>query len=265
MTKDRVVTKTELPGVSLLRRGKVRDVFDLGDELMVVASDRISCFDVVLGCGIPEKGRVLTAISLFWFDYLRDVTENHFLSADVDKYPEELARHRDVLRDRSMLVKKAEPLPVECIVRGYLSGSGWKEYKAKQSVCGISLPAGLRESEKLPEVIFTPSTKADIGHDENIDEKATRALVGDDTFEEIRKRSIALYAKAADYAATKGVIIADTKFEFGRFGDRIILIDEVLTPDSSRFWPKEGYLPGRSQPSFDKQFMRDDPEVFACP
>jgi len=257
MTKDRVVTKTELPGVSLLRRGKVRDVFDLGDELMVVASDRISCFDVVLGCGIPEKGRVLTAISLFWFDYLRDVTENHFLSADVDKYPEELARHRDVLRDRSMLVKKAEPLPVECIVRGYLSGSGWKEYKAKQSVCGISLPAGLRESEKLPEVIFTPSTKADIGHDENIDEKATRALVGDDTFEEIRKRSIALYAKAADYAATKGVIIADTKFEFGRFGDRIILIDEVLTPDSSRFWPKEGYLPGRSQPSFDKQFMRD--------
>ncbi len=257
MAKDRVVRKTELPGVPLLRRGKVRDVYDLGDELLVVATDRISCFDVVLGCGIPEKGRVLTAISLFWFDFLRDVTESHFLTADVDKYPPELARHKDILWDRSMLVKKAQPLAVECIVRGYLSGSGWKEYRAKQSVCGIRLPAGLKESERLPAPVFTPSTKADAGHDINIDEKATRALVGDEAFETIKKKSIALYAKAADYAATKGVIIADTKFEFGRFSDRLILIDEVLTPDSSRFWPQEGYLPGRSQPSFDKQFMRD--------
>ena len=257
MTKSRVVTKTELEGVPLLRRGKVRDVYDLGDELLIVASDRISCFDVVLGCGIPEKGKVLTAISIFWFDFLRDVTESHFLTADVDKVPGDLARYRDILRDRSMLVKKAAPLPVECIVRRYLSGSGWKEYKAKQSVCGIRLPAGLQESAKLPQVIFTPSTKADSGHDQNIDEKATRALVGDDAFEEIRKKSIALYTKAAEYAASKGVLIADTKFEFGRFGDRIILIDEVLTPDSSRFWPSEGYLPGRPQPSFDKQFMRD--------
>ena len=257
MAKERVVPRTELSGVPLMRRGKVRDVYDLGDELLVVASDRISCFDVVLGCGIPEKGRVLTAISLFWFDYLRDVTENHFLTADVDKYPQGLARHKDILRDRSMLVKKAEPLPVECIVRGYLSGSGWKEYKAKQSVCGIRLPAGLKESGKLPQVIFTPSTKAESGHDINIDEKTTRALIDDEAFETIKKRSIALYTKAADYAATKGVIIADTKFEFGRFGGRLILIDEVLTPDSSRFWPQEGYLPGRPQPSFDKQFMRD--------
>ncbi len=257
MVKSRVVTKTELPGVPLMRRGKVRDVYDLGDELLVVATDRISCFDVVLGCGIPEKGRVLTAISLFWFDFLRDVTESHFLTADVDKYPPELARYKDILRDRSMLVKKAQPLAVECIVRGYLSGSGWKEYTAKQSVCGIRLPAGLKESGKLPAPLFTPSTKADAGHDINIDEKATRALVGDEAFETIKKKSIALYAKAADYAAGKGVIIADTKFEFGRFSDRLILIDEVLTPDSSRFWPQEGYLPGRSQPSFDKQFMRD--------
>jgi len=256
-TKKRVVVETALPGVPLVRRGKVRDVYDLGEELLIVASDRISCFDVVLGCGIPEKGRVLTAISLFWFDFLRDVTENHFLTADVDKYPQGLACHKDVLQERSMLVKRAEPLPVECIVRGYLSGSGWKEYKAKQSVCGIRLPAGLRESEKLPQVIFTPSTKAAAGHDINIDEKATRALVGDEAFDTIRKKSIALYAKAADYAASRGVIIADTKFEFGRFGDRVILIDEVLTPDSSRFWPREGYLPGRPQPSFDKQFMRD--------
>jgi len=257
MAKAGVVTKTELSGVPLLRRGKVRDVYDLGEELLIVASDRISCFDVVLGCAIPEKGRVLTAISLFWFDYLRDVTESHFLTADVEKYPEALARHRGALRDRSMLVKKAEPLPVECIVRGYLSGSGWKEYKAKQSICGIRLPAGLQQSAKLPQVIFTPSTKAAAGHDINIDEKATRELVGDEAFDTIRDRSIALYTKAADYAAAKGVIIADTKFEFGRFGGRLILIDEVLTPDSSRFWPQEGYLPGRPQPSFDKQFMRD--------
>ena len=252
-----LLLKTEFPELKLLRRGKVRDVYDLGDELLVVATDRISCFDVVLGCGIPEKGKVLTRISLFWFDYLREVSEHHLLTADVDKYPSVLDKYKDVLRDRSMLVKKAQPLPVECIVRGYLSGSGWKEYKASGSVCGIRLPRGLRESEKLPHPIFTPSTKADVGHDENIDAARARALIGDGAFEEISKKSIALYQRAADYADGCGIIIADTKFEFGRLGDRLILIDEVLTPDSSRFWPKEGYAPGRSQPSYDKQFMRD--------
>jgi len=257
MKPSNIVTKTELADVPLLRRGKVRDVYDLGDELLVVATDRISCFDVVLGCGIPDKGKVLTRLSLFWFDFLRDIVESHFLTADVEKYPQKLARFRDILRDRSMLVKKASPLPVECIVRGYLSGFGWKEYKARGAVCGIRLPAGLRESEKLPSPLFTPSTKADVGHDINIDEKATRALIGDEAFETIRKKSIALYAAAADYAVSRGILIADTKFEFGRFGDHLILIDEVLTPDSSRFWPAEGYLAGRPQPSFDKQFMRD--------
>jgi phosphoribosylaminoimidazole-succinocarboxamide synthase len=252
-----LVLKTEFPDLKLLRRGKVRDVYDLGDELLVVATDRISCFDVVLGCGIPEKGKVLTRISLFWFDYLREVSEHHLLTADVDKYPSVLDKYKDILRDRSMLVKKAEPLPVECIVRGYLSGSGWKEYKAKSSVCGIRLPRGLRESEKLPQPIFTPSTKADVGHDENIDEARSRQILGDAVFEEIRKKSLALYQKAADYADGCGIIIADTKFEFGKLGDRLILIDEVLTPDSSRFWPKDGYLPGQAQPSYDKQFMRD--------
>lgn len=241
----------------MLRRGKVRDVYDLGDMLLVVATDRISCFDVVLGCAIPEKGKVLTRISLFWFDYLRDITEHHLLTADVAKYPKVLEKRADVLRDRSMLVKKAKPLPVECIVRGYLSGSGWKEYRKSSSVCGIKLPSGLLESAQLPEPIFTPSTKADIGHDENIDEAKTRALVGDEAFREIKTKSLALYRKAAAYALERGIIIADTKFEFGRFGDRLILIDEVLTPDSSRFWPSAGYAAGRPQPSYDKQFMRD--------
>jgi phosphoribosylaminoimidazole-succinocarboxamide synthase len=252
-----LVLKTEFPELKLLRRGKVRDVYDLGDELLVVATDRISCFDVVLGCGIPEKGKMLTRISLFWFDYLREVSEHHLLTADVDKYPSVLDKYKDILRDRSMLVKKAQPLPVECIVRGYLSGSGWKEYKAKSSVCGIRLPHGLKESDKLPQPIFTPSTKAEVGHDENIDEARTRQILGDAVFEEIRKKSIALYLRAADYADGCGIIIADTKFEFGKFGDRLILIDEVLTPDSSRFWPKDVYAPGQAQPSYDKQFMRD--------
>lgn len=254
---DKVALQTDFPNLKLLRRGKVRDVYDLGDKLLIVATDRISCFDVVLGCGIPEKGKVLTRISLFWFDYLRDVIENHLLCADAEKYPGELAKYREDLRDRSMLVKKAKPLAIECIVRGYLSGSGWKEYKQKASVCGIKLPAGLRESEKLPKVIFTPSTKAEVGHDINIDEEEAIRLIGREAFDEIREKSIALYEKAAHYAETRGIIIADTKFEFGRFQDRLILIDEVLTPDSSRFWPREGYAPGKAQPSFDKQFMRD--------
>jgi phosphoribosylaminoimidazole-succinocarboxamide synthase len=257
MIKENILLQTYFPGVKLLRRGKVRDVYDLGDMLLVVATDRISCFDVVLGCAIPEKGKVLTRISLFWFDYLRDITEHHLLTADVAKYPKVLEKRADVLRDRSMLVKKAKPLPVECIVRGYLSGSGWKEYRKSSSVCGIKLPSGLLESAQLPEPIFTPSTKADIGHDENIDEAKTRALVGDEAFREIKTKSLALYRKAAAYALERGIIIADTKFEFGRFGDRLILIDEVLTPDSSRFWPSAGYAAGRPQPSYDKQFMRD--------
>ncbi len=252
-----LLAKTDFPDLWLLRRGKVRDVYDLEDMLLVVATDRISCFDVVLGCAVPAKGEVLTKISLFWFDFLRDITENHLLSADVDKYPPAAAAYKDILKDRSMLVKKAEPLPVECIVRGYLSGSGWKEYQRSSSVCGIRLPRGLKESAKLPEPIFTPSTKADVGHDENINEARARELVAGAAFDEIKKKSLALYQSAADYAWERGIIIADTKFEFGRFADRLILIDEALTPDSSRFWPRDGYAPGRPQPSYDKQFMRD--------
>jgi phosphoribosylaminoimidazole-succinocarboxamide synthase len=259
MTEDgrKILLETDFPELKLLRRGKVRDVYELDDMLLVVATDRISCFDVVLRCAIPGKGKILTRISLFWFDYLRDITEHHLLTADVSKYPAVLAKHKDVLRDRSMLVKKARPLPVECIVRGYLSGSGWKEYKKSASVCGIKLPHGLGESAKLPEPIFTPSTKADVGHDENINEAKARELIGDEAFREIKIKSLALYRKAADYALERGIIIADTKFEFGRFGDRLILIDEALTPDSSRFWPSAGYAPGKPQPSYDKQFMRD--------
>ncbi|MEK7849563.1 MAG: phosphoribosylaminoimidazolesuccinocarboxamide synthase [Candidatus Omnitrophota bacterium] len=252
-----IVLRTEFPDIKLSRRGKVRDVYDLGDKLLIVATDRISCFDVVLDCGIPEKGRVLTEISLFWFDYLKDITENHLLTADVSKYPKELQKYKDELRGRSMLVKKAVPMAIECIVRGYLSGSGWKEYKLKSSVCGIALSIGLKESEKLPQTIFTPSTKAEVGHDINIDEAAAIKLVGKDAFSQIKEKSIGLYEKAAKYALTKGIIIADTKFEFGEYEGKLILIDEVLTPDSSRFWPNEGYAPGKPQPSFDKQFVRD--------
>jgi phosphoribosylaminoimidazole-succinocarboxamide synthase len=252
-----VLLKTDCPDLKLARRGKVRDVYDLGDKLLIVATDRISCFDVVLGCGIPEKGKILTKISLFWFEYLGDIVDNHLLTADIREYPAELAKYGDVLKGRSMLVKKAEPLSIECIVRGYLSGSGWKEYQKNLSVCGISLPAGLKESQKLSTPIFTPSTKADVGHDINIDEAAAKKLVGPEVFDNIKDLSVSLYTKAANYALARGIIIADTKFEFGFYNGRIILIDEVLTPDSSRFWPKEGYKPGQSQPSFDKQFMRD--------
>jgi phosphoribosylaminoimidazole-succinocarboxamide synthase len=258
-----ILLKTDFPDLTLLRRGKVRDVYDLGDKLLIVATDRISCFDVVLGCGIPEKGGVLTKISLFWFEYLGDIVENHLLTADTQKYPRELAKYKDVLRDRSMLVKKAIALPLECIVRGYLSGSGWKEYKEKTSVCCIRLAKGLRESEKLPETIFTPSTKAKTGHDINIDDEAAKKVVGNAAFNVVKAKSIALYEKAARYAESRGIIIADTKFEFGKYNEKLILIDEVLTPDSSRFWPKEGYAPGKPQPSYDKQFMRDYLESLA--
>lgn len=255
--KQDVLLATDFKDLKLYRRGKVRDVYDLGDKLLIVSTDRISCFDVVLPCGIPHKGEVLTSLSLFWFGLIKDIIPHHLITADINDYPEELQKYKNELPGRSMLVKKTKPLPVECIVRGYLSGSGWKEYKDKQSVCGVKLPAGLLESDKLPEVIFTPSTKAEAGHDININQKHVGDLLGDDTADKIKKASIAVYQKASQYALGRGIIIADTKFEFGIYEGKIIMIDEVLTPDSSRFWPKEQYRPGKPQPSFDKQFVRD--------
>lgn len=224
---------------------------------MIVSSDRISCFDVVLPCGIPCKGKVLTGLSCFWFDFIKNIIPNHFITADVEEYPKELKKHKQELKGRSMLVSKTKPLNVECVVRGYLSGSGWKEYKQKKSVCGINLPDGLLESDRLPEVLFTPSTKADVGHDMNVSQNYVEELIGKDFANKLRETSIEIYKKASDYALSKGIIIADTKFEFGVRDGEIILIDEALTPDSSRFWPKEQYAPGKSQPSFDKQFVRD--------
>ncbi|MDD5561475.1 MAG: phosphoribosylaminoimidazolesuccinocarboxamide synthase [Candidatus Omnitrophica bacterium] len=252
-----LILKTDFTDIKLFRRGKVRDVYDLGDKLLIVSTDRISCFDVVLPCGIPYKGKVLTDISLFWFDFIKDIIRHHLITADVEEYPPELKKYENILTGRSMLVLKTKPLPVECVVRGYLSGSGWKEYKGGQSVCGIRLPPGLKESDKLPEVLFTPSTKADAGHDENVNQRYVEGLLGKDTAEFLKKTSIEIYRKARDYALSKGIIIADTKFEFGIYNGKIIIIDEVLTPDSSRFWPLEDYQAGRPQPSFDKQFVRD--------
>ncbi|OGX46086.1 MAG: phosphoribosylaminoimidazolesuccinocarboxamide synthase [Omnitrophica WOR_2 bacterium RIFOXYA2_FULL_45_12] len=251
------ITTTDLEGFKLFRRGKVRDVYDLGDKLLIISSDRISCFDLVLPTPIPYKGIVLNQISQFWFSLTRDIIENHLLSADVQNYPEPLKEYTDILKDRSMLVKKSRPLAIECIVRGYLSGSGWKEYQQKGSVCGQPLPQGLQESEKLPQPIFTPSTKADVGHDLNIDDQAAIKITGRDVYEQAKSRSLAIYQKASEYALKRGIIIADTKFEFGLFQDKLILIDEVLTPDSSRFWPVDSYAKGRGQASFDKQFVRD--------
>ena len=248
---------TEVP---LVKKGKVRNVYDLGDKLLFVASDRISAFDVVMANGIPDKGKVLNLISAFWFDFMKDVVENHRITTDIDQIisaDERLKPYRDVLDKRSMLVEKAAPLTVECIVRGYISGSGWKDYKKTGMICGIKLPEGLRESDKLENPIFTPSTKADEGHDINITQEEARKELGDETFNIIKEKSIEIYSKARDYAGTKGIIIADTKFEFGKTGDKVILIDEILTPDSSRFWPKDDYQSGRSQKSFDKQFVRD--------
>jgi len=252
-----VVLKTEFKDLKLFRRGKVRDVYDLGDKLLIVSTDRISCFDVVLPCGIPDKGKILTSISVFWFDLIKDIIGHHLITTDVNKYPPVLKQYAALLEGRSMLVLKTTPLAVECVVRGYLSGSGWKEYQQKQSVCGIRLPAGLKESDKLPQVIFTPSTKADVGHDQNVDQKYVQDLVGQDTAQRLKKVSIEVYTRASDYALKKGIIIADTKFEFGLHENKMIIIDEVLTPDSSRFWPLAQYHPGVSQPSFDKQFVRD--------
>lgn len=257
-TLDSVLLKTDFPNLELFASGKVRDVYRVGnDHLLFVATDRISAFDYVLATGIPHKGRVLTQISMFWFDFLRDTVANHLVTADVNKYPAEVQAYADQLRGRSMLVQRADMFPVECVVRGYLSGSGWKEYKTTGSVCGIKLPSGLRESDELPEPIFTPATKATTGHDENISFAEMCKLVDPLEAKQLRDLSIAIYTKAADYARTKGIIIADTKFEFGKTGAGITLADEVLTPDSSRFWPAELYSPGMSQQSFDKQYVRD--------
>ncbi len=255
-----IVLETHFPDIPPPKRGKVRDIYDLGDKILIVATDRISAFDVVLPNGIPEKGKVLTQISNHWFEKTRDIIPNHLISTDIDDYPEVFWKHRDALGGRSMLVKKAQPLPVECIVRGYISGSAWKEYKRDGSVCGISLPSDLLESSRLEEPIFTPSTKAEQGqHDENITFERVVELLGEDLAGRIRVTSLALYNRARMIAEERGIIIADTKFEFGIEEDtkELILIDELLTPDSSRFWPKDEYEPGRSQRSFDKQFVRD--------
>ena len=257
-TLDSVLLQTDFPDLELFASGKVRDVYQLGaDHLLFVATDRISAFDFVLATGIPNKGRVLTQISLFWFDFLKDLVPNHLVTADVSRYPAEVQKYSSQLRGRSMMVRRAEMFPVECVVRGYLSGSGWKEYKATGSVCGIKLPSGLRESEQLPEPIFTPATKATTGHDENISFEQMSKLVEPEDARQLRELSLAIYNQAANYARQKGIIIADTKFEFGRTAAGITLADEVLTPDSSRFWPADKYEPGMSQQSFDKQYVRD--------
>ena len=255
---DNVLLQTHIPDLPLVARGKVRDVYAVGDQqLLFVATDRISAFDYVLATGIPQKGRVLTQISLFWFDYLSDIVPNHLITANVDQYPAEVKKYADQLRGRSMLVRRAEMFPVECVVRGYISGSAWKEYKATGGVSGISLPAGLQESQAFPEPIFTPSTKATTGHDENISFAQMCETVGQETASKLRDLTLAIYTKAANYARQHGIILADTKFEFGRTSLGITLGDEVLTPDSSRFWPADKYAPGRSQDSYDKQYVRD--------
>ena len=252
----RVVWETNFPGISPAARGKVRDIYDLGDKLLIVASDRLSAFDVVLPTAIPDKGRVLTQLSLFWFDLLRDVIPNHVLSAR--EFPAAFDAYRHDLDGRSMVVRKAQPLPIECVVRGYVSGSGWKDYHSTGKICGIALPGGLRESDPLPEPIFTPATKAITGHDENISFEQAASLVGRELAERVRSVSLEIYRRAAAYAAPRGILVADTKFEFGLLeGKELIWIDEALTPDSSRFWPADRYKPGGPQPSFDKQFVRD--------
>jgi phosphoribosylaminoimidazole-succinocarboxamide synthase len=258
-----VVWETNLRGVLLKSRGKVRDLYVVGDKLLIVATDRLSAFDVVLPTPIPDKGRVLTQLSLFWFDLLRDVIPNHVLSAS--EFPAELAPYREELTGRAMLCRRAQPVPIECVVRGYLSGSGWKDYRATGAVCGIALPPGLRESERLPEPFFTPSTKATSGHDENISFDEAAGRVGVELVNRLRTISLELYRRAAAYAEPRGILLADTKFEFGLVGGELIWIDEALTPDSSRFWPSQGYQPGRPQPSFDKQYVRDYLERIGWP
>ena len=252
------VIETDFEELNLIKRGKVRDIYDLGDTLLMVATDRISAFDVVMPDPIPEKGKILTQISLFWFKIMESLLPNHVISSNVDNYPDICKPYAKILRGRSMLVKKAEPLPIECIVRGYISGSGWNDYLASGRICGIKLPKNLKESDKLPKPIFTPSTKAETGlHDININFDETIKKIGKHLADQVRTLSLEIYSKGAELAYKKGIIIADTKFEFGLFEDKLILIDEVMTPDSSRFWPKSSYQPGGSQKSFDKQYLRD--------
>jgi phosphoribosylaminoimidazole-succinocarboxamide synthase len=250
-----VISQTDFAGLKLRARGKVRDIYELGDQLLIVATDRLSAFDVVLPTPIPDKGPVLTQLSLFWFEKLASIVPNHVISGD--NFAGVLASYADSLQGRAMLVRRTEPVPIECVVRGYLSGSGWKDYQKTGSVCGIALPAGLRESDRLPEPIFTPSTKATSGHDENISFDETVARIGQPLAQKLRDTSLAIYKSAAEFASARGIIIADTKFEFGLVGGELIWIDEALTPDSSRFWPGNQYMPGKPQPSFDKQYVRD--------
>jgi phosphoribosylaminoimidazole-succinocarboxamide synthase len=257
MSSPEPLLQLELPGIKKLKSGKVREVFDLGTRLLLVATDRISAFDCIMPNGIPRKGEVLTQISFFWFDRFASLVPNHLLAGAGDPLPPELKPFASKLARRGMVVKKSQPLAIECVVRGYLAGSGWKEYRRNQTVCGIKLPPGLQESSKLPEPIFTPATKAETGHDENISFAQAEKLVGTGIVAQARELSLRIYANARQYARERGIIIADTKFEFGLFEEKLILIDEVLTPDSSRFWPADQYLPGRGQPSFDKQFVRD--------
>ena len=251
------VVMVELPGIKLFKRGKVRDVFDLGDKLLIVATDRISAFDSVIPTPIPDKGKILNMLSLFWFNYTRKIIDNHVVTADIKKYPKELQKYSDILEGRSVIGRKAKLIEIECVVRGYLSGSAWAEYSEKGSVSGIKLPLGLKESSRLPEPIFTPSTKASTGHDINITEAEMRKTVGDKTADVLKTKTLEVYKAACRHAESKGIIIADTKFEFGEIDGKIILIDEILTPDSSRFWPKDSYKEGGPQKSYDKQFVRD--------
>ncbi len=251
----RVIRQTHFAGLTPAARGKVRDIYDLGDKLLIVATDRLSAFDVVLPTPIPDKGRVLTQLSLFWFNLLKDVIPNHVLSAT--DFPAPFDKHREELAGRSMVVRKTKPLPIECVARGYVSGSGWKDYRATGKICGVALPAGLRESDRLPEPIFTPATKAASGHDENISFEQAAALIGKELAEKVRAVTLEIYRRAASYAEPRGIILADTKFEFGLLNNQLLWIDEALTPDSSRFWPAAEYNPGGPQPSFDKQFVRD--------
>ena len=254
---NKVILKTEFPDITFVKGGKVRDIYDLGEHLLLVATDRISAFDVVLPNGIPEKGRVLTQISIYWFKQMEDIIPNHIVATRVKDFPEKLHKYADILEGRSMLVKKTRPMPVECVVRGYLSGSGWKEYKEKGVVSGIRLPEGLVESSRLDEPIFTPSTKAEQGHDINISFEDVKSIVGDDLAKKLKDTSLRIYSKAREIAEKKGIIIADTKFEFGLYNGDLIIIDELLTPDSSRFWSIKDYAPGRGQDSYDKQVVRD--------
>jgi phosphoribosylaminoimidazole-succinocarboxamide synthase len=251
------VTQTDLPGIPLFRRGKVRDVYDLGEHLLLVATDRISAFDVIMPNGIPDKGRILTQMSLFWFDLTRDIVENHLVARKVEDFPSQLQKYSEILEGRSLIVKKADSYPIECVARGYLAGGGWSDYQKDGAICGIELPEGLQLAQRLPETIFTPATKADTGHDENIPFDKAAEVIGIETVTRLRELTLALYEKARIHAQEKGIIIADTKFEFGHIDGKIILIDEILTPDSSRFWPASSYEVGTSPLSFDKQYVRD--------